>query len=132
MPSIKSVVLYSVVFTILCFSNLTNSSTINRDKTIKLLTVNSKNEPFQADSVSWWYVDSRANKHNLVCKTVKCAEWTLEYFNSPIIIRANASRIDDNDHTCFKLYSAEVQIKKPVKVVKIVLRYANTACRSQK
>ncbi len=123
-----------ILFLCAC-TNTGNSETSTGTKiNMRIVTLDSNHEPFIAESVRWWHTDEKNKRQSLTCNaTTGCTEWFLrDDFSSPLIISANTSLADSKRTHCWKLYHGEVSLKQPMKEVKIVMRYTNTACRSQK
>ncbi len=125
--------LLPMLFLCACTNTGNSDTSVGAKINVRIVTLDSNHEPFIAESVRWWRTDEKNERQSLSCnETAGCTEWFLKgAFTSPIIISANTSIADSKDPSCWKLYHGKISLEQPMKEVKIVMEYANTACRSQ-
>ncbi len=99
---------------------------------LTIKTVDEQNRPFKVQTVRWWYVGKRDQKHELRCATGKCEEWRIdEALTGSIVIHADTSIVRPDDKECWDLYAGQVVVEKPTRSVMIRLTHTDTVCKTQ-
>ncbi len=106
-----------------------NNISDTNDAFIQINTVDINNQPIQAETVRWWFIDQIDTKDNLQCEQDDCSKWYIrEKIASPVTISASASQIKD-DPECSDIFEGEETLNDDQKEITLKLIYTATVCK---